>query len=367
MRVFISTAVSFVVAFIGALPVLAADQTATAADASSSIVAKVGEAETATETLEFTIPEELKGYRPFNQSDQKAIENVAFDIEEGLIIGVLGPSGAGKSTLLSITGRYMANDTGGMILSGHPGHDLSILWSRKLRDVRVFDAEERRFISLRTVMATHTSLEDLTKSVAESMKSVGGGDEAVKQIEDAFAQMRKQIDELVMQFPEGAERDAKRLEYYTQFGIPLPDRPTLSDGQRQRLNIARALSSRPTLLIADEPVGGLDAIAAVELEKVIQEIRAELPGSRPGTAGWVSGMVLLSDLTEEIAGNRMPLYTVAGWVDRTRRVPRQIHDLELGQEFVFEEGDAFSVEWNAYVPPEMQGDYREFAEAAKDN
>ena len=161
------------------------------------------------------------------------IRNISFEIEPGMIVGVVGRSGSGKSTLAKLIQRLYIPEAGKILIDGI---DISLAdpaWLR--RQIGVVLQENFLFnCSVRENIAIHYPSANMTDIVR------------VAQIAGAH--------DFILELPEG---------YDTMVG----ERGTaLSGGQRQRIAIARALLMNPRLLIFDEATSALD----YESERIIQ-------------------------------------------------------------------------------------------------
>ena len=163
--------------------------------------------------------------------EQKALDNVSLNIEEGKFIVILGPSGAGKSTLLNLLGG-LDNPTSGEILV--EGKDISKLDNNALADYRAstvgFVFQSYNLIPTLTVFENVSLVKEIVKnplSVNEMLNEVGLEDHKDK-------------------FPS-----------------------ELSGGEQQRVSIARALAKNPKILLCDEPTGALDSETGAMVLKVL--------------------------------------------------------------------------------------------------
>lgn len=166
----------------------------------------------------------------------EALKKVSFEIDKGELVFVTGHSGAGKSTLLKLVAG-IERPTSGTVLVGN--QNLAKLRRQALPHLR------RRF---GLVFQDHKLLYD--RNVFENVVlplHINGiiGQEAGKRV-------RAALDKVGLLHKEKA--------------MPV----TLSGGEQQRLAIARAVVSRPAMLVADEPTGNLDETYATEIMKLFQ-------------------------------------------------------------------------------------------------
>ncbi|HQR50012.1 MAG TPA: cell division ATP-binding protein FtsE [Methylophilaceae bacterium] len=166
----------------------------------------------------------------------EALKKVSFEIDKGELVFITGHSGAGKSTLLKLVAA-LERPTSGTVLIGQQNVS-------KLRPAAV--PYLRRKFGM--VFQDHKLLYD--RNVFENVAlplSINGivGQEAAKRV-------RAALDKVGLLDKEKA--------------MPV----TLSGGEQQRLAIARAVVSRPSILVADEPTGNLDETYAAEIMKLFQ-------------------------------------------------------------------------------------------------
>ena len=159
----------------------------------------------------------------------RALNDLSFQVKAGEFIGIMGPSGAGKSTLLNILATIETPSTGKVRIAGH---DLEALNERQ-------QAKFRRD-HLGFVFQDFNLLDDMT--VAQNV-----------------------LLPLTLQHhvqPDRAER-LQMVSKHLNLDALLNAFPgELSMGQRQRVAAARAVITQPSLLLADEPTGSLDSLAA---------------------------------------------------------------------------------------------------------
>lgn len=165
---------------------------------------------------------------------QKAVNDISFEISKGEIVGFLGPNGAGKSTTMKIATSYLPPSSGTVMVEGMDVLDHSL----NVRKVTGYLPE-------------HNPLY-LDMFVHEYLHFVG----RVYDIQPG--NLKKRIPEIIEQCGLRLEQN-KKIEQ-------------LSKGFRQRVGIAQALIHDPAVLILDEPTSGLDPNQILEIRKLIKEI-----------------------------------------------------------------------------------------------
>ncbi len=185
---------------------------------------------------------ELVREYPMGEERVQALRGVSFTVHEGEYAAIVGPSGCGKSTLLNLLG-VIDRPTSGMVSIGGVRVD-------QLSDARATEFRLRRigFVFQRFyLMQALTAGENIELPLAEAGLGV-------------------------------AARRARAHELLDYVGLVRRDRhrPTqLSGGEQQRVAIARALANRPTLLLADEPTGELDARTGAEMIALFERLNAD--------------------------------------------------------------------------------------------
>ncbi|MFB6097937.1 MAG: ATP-binding cassette domain-containing protein [Salinibacter sp.] len=169
--------------------------------------------------------------------DQKAVDNVSFEMSTGEVLGFLGPNGAGKTTTMRILTCYLDPTDGTAELDGH--------------DIHEHPEEVRRqigYLPEDTPLYTDMPVIDYLRLSAE-LQSV------------PEAEVDARIQEMMDVCGLGPERHKRIGE--------------LSKGFQQRVGLAQALLHDPPVLILDEPTTGLDPNQIVEIRELIKEIGKE--------------------------------------------------------------------------------------------
>lgn len=170
--------------------------------------------------------------------DRPALENVSFEVEKGELVLITGPSGSGKTTLLKLLTKEL-EPTEGEIYFGD--QDLGSLKRSKV-------PYHRRKIG--AVFQDYKLLPELNvwENIALALSILGHPD--------------SEIEEKVT--------DLLKLVGLTDKAYLFPHQ--LSGGEAQRISIARALSTAPQVIFADEPTGNLDAENSLTVAKLLKKI-----------------------------------------------------------------------------------------------
>jgi gliding motility-associated transport system ATP-binding protein len=165
---------------------------------------------------------------------QRAIENVSFNVHRGEILGFLGPNGAGKSTTMQIICGVLAANHGSVSIAGHDIHEAT----RKAKEHIGFLPEQPPLY------------DDLT---VDEYLNYAGKLRGIKK--DAIAEAVK-----ISKQRCGLENTGSRLIQ------------NLSKGYKQRVGIAQAIIHSPSVIILDEPTSGLDPIQIREIRELMLEL-----------------------------------------------------------------------------------------------
>lgn len=170
------------------------------------------------------------------------LKNVNFTMREGEFVYLIGKSGAGKTSLLRTLYADSPLDEGSGVVCGF---DLSTLKRRQIPLLRRRLGIVFQNFQLLTDRNVYDNLAFVLKSIGWKKKNL--------------------IDERIMEVL-ASVGVAEKASYQTY---------RLSEGERQRVGIARALVNTPDLIIADEPTGNLDPITSSEIMHLLTEINRE--------------------------------------------------------------------------------------------
>jgi len=183
-----------------------------------------------------------------------ALDGVSFDVDAGMIVGLIGPNGAGKTTLFNCVSRLYQPQTGTI---GFEGRDLLALSPHHI----AAEGIGRTFQNL-ALFSTMTVLDNVMMGVhCRTASGFLANALRLPAVRREEAQARATAMELI-EFLE--LREVARLP---AMGLPF--------GTLKRVELARALASRPKMLLLDEPAGGLNHEEVDELAGLLERIRRE--------------------------------------------------------------------------------------------
>ncbi len=166
------------------------------------------------------------------------VNNVCLSVREGEIVGLLGPNGAGKTTSFYMIAGLIPPDAGIVRFSGNEISTLP-MHKRARLGMGYLPQEESIF--------RHLSVEGNLMAVLETRSDL------------SRKQRQMRVDELLERFNITKLRKSEAL--------------ALSGGEKRRLVIARSLCTDPSLLMLDEPFGGVDPIAVGDIQKIVCDLR----------------------------------------------------------------------------------------------
>jgi lipopolysaccharide export system ATP-binding protein len=165
------------------------------------------------------------------------LKNVSLHVKKGEAVGLLGPNGAGKTTCFYCVTGLITPDYGDVYINGQDITDMP-MYKRAKMGIGYLPQESSIFRSL--------SVEDNIKAVLQ----IVADDESVRE---------NTLEELLNEFSIAHLRKSPAL--------------SLSGGERRRLEIARALACRPSFILLDEPLAGIDPIAVGEIRSLVAQLK----------------------------------------------------------------------------------------------
>jgi oligopeptide/dipeptide ABC transporter ATP-binding protein len=176
-----------------------------------------------------------------------AVDDVSFDVFKGETLGIVGETGCGKSTTARLIMRLIEPTSGTVTLDGE---DITAYKGAALKPVR----REMQMI----FQDPYSSL-----NPRKTVGSIIGEPFKIHKIHKEGSARKTAVQELM-------EQVGLNPEHYNRYPHEF------SGGQRQRIGVARALTLRPKLLIADEPVSALDVSIQAQILNLLNDLKAEL-------------------------------------------------------------------------------------------
>jgi len=180
----------------------------------------------------------------YQMEESPTLKRVSFSVEPGTVVAIVGPSGAGKSTLLDVILGIREADEGEVRISGKTALDCYRMWPGAIA-----------FVPQDSVVSNLT----IRENIALGFTSLDIDESMMWEALD-----KAQLKEFVESLP-------------SKLDTVVGDRGMrFSGGQRQRLGIARALYTKPKLLVLDEATSSLDGITEYNIAKAINELRGQV-------------------------------------------------------------------------------------------
>lgn len=174
----------------------------------------------------------IKRYR-----NRTVVDGVSLQVNTGVVVGLLGPNGAGKTTSFYSIAGFIRPDGGRVLLNGEEITKLPI-HKRALKGISYLAQEPSVFKKL--------TVEENVRIILEPLGL-------------AKNEINNRIDELMADLKIEYLRDNKGH--------------ALSGGERRRVEIMRALATRPNFILLDEPFAGIDPLAVADLQKIIINLK----------------------------------------------------------------------------------------------
>ena len=185
-------------------------------------------------TMRLSIQDLVKRY-----GERRVVDGVSLELECGEIVGLLGPNGAGKTTTFHMITGFIRPEQGAITLDGRNITRMPV-YKRARLGLGYLSQEPSIFRKL--------SVEDNVRAILE-MLGVPKSEQVAR------------VEELLAKFNVGHLKKQRG--------------GTLSGGERRRVELARALASRPSFLLLDEPFTGIDPIVRAEIQDIVRKLRDE--------------------------------------------------------------------------------------------
>jgi len=180
----------------------------------------------------------------YDSKNLPAVKNVRFTINEGEFVAIVGPSGAGKTTIVDVLLGVLKPDKGLVSISGHPPLEAISKWPGSVayvpQDVLILEGNIRDNVAM-----GYPAISETDDLVWEALRIA-------------------KLDQFVAELPEGLNSKVGDR------GIKI------SGGQRQRLGIARAMFTKPKLLVFDEATSSLDGQTEFDIGQSVKALHGSV-------------------------------------------------------------------------------------------
>jgi lipopolysaccharide export system ATP-binding protein len=174
----------------------------------------------------------VKSYR-----GRRVVDGVSIEVGQGEIVGLLGQNGAGKTTTFYMIMGLVRPEGGRILMDGTQVTDFPMHIRARMG---------LGFLSQEPSVFRKLTVEDNIKAILETLSI--GADEIPRRLESLMNEL-------------GISHLRKSKAY------------TLSGGERRRLEIARALVTRPSFMLLDEPFSGIDPIAVQDIQSIVADLK----------------------------------------------------------------------------------------------
>jgi|LNFM01.1.fsa_nt_gb lipopolysaccharide export system ATP-binding protein len=168
---------------------------------------------------------------------RRVVKGVSLSVARGEVVGLLGPNGAGKTTVFYMITGLVAADAGRITIDG--------------RDVTRLPMYRRARLGIGYLPQEASIFRGLT--VEQNIMAI------LELVEPSRKKRKEQLDSLLEEFHITRLRKSPSM--------------ALSGGERRRCEIARALASRPSYMLLDEPFAGIDPIAVGDIQQLVRHLK----------------------------------------------------------------------------------------------
>ncbi len=169
--------------------------------------------------------------------ERRVVDGIDVDVGAGEIVGLLGPNGAGKTTTFYMLVGMIRPDSGRVILGD--------------TDVSKLPMYKRARLGLGYLPQEPSVFRNLT--VEENILAI------LETLPLSATEREERLESLLEEFRLGHVRENRGTQ--------------LSGGERRRVEIARALTTRPRFMLLDEPFSGIDPIAVADIQQIVSQLR----------------------------------------------------------------------------------------------
>ena len=185
---------------------------------------------------------DLSKYYLVGEERVRALDHATMHVYPGEFVSIIGPSGSGKSTLMNIIGCLDVADAGQYLLDNLPIESYSENQLAKIRNEKIGFVFQQYNLIAKMTAEENVELPLIYQKVPKK---------------------------------ERAERVKEALEKVNMYARAKHLPTELSGGQQQRVSIARAIATRPKLILADEPTGALDSKTSREIIDIFHDLNAQ--------------------------------------------------------------------------------------------
>ena len=172
------------------------------------------------------------------------VHDVSISVQKGEVVGLLGPNGAGKTTSFYMIVGLVRADAGSITIDGQPVTHLPIHRRSRL-GLSYLPQEASIFRKL--------NVQDNIRAVLELQRDENDEPLSEEEIEKRLTALLQEL----------------RVEH-----LRASPSVALSGGERRRVEIARALATQPRFILLDEPFAGIDPIAVIEIQRIINFLKS---------------------------------------------------------------------------------------------